>query len=163
MKHLVSAGCRRIVSVCGFYGVTEGDMRSTAYATVMEGAGLSAEYIVITNRHPREDCRAAVKEYIAEHGCPDAFFCRNDELALSTYKAVREMGFSVPGNVVISGCDGIQETEYVDTPISTIVQPVEEMCTQAWKLLQSRMDNPSLPGRQITLTAALVLRESTCR
>jgi len=44
-----------------------------------------------------------------------------------------------------------------------LVQPVTEMCRTAWRFLQQRLENPSLPLQQSVLDTQLAIRESTIR
>ena len=72
-----------------------------------------------------------------------------------------ELGLSVPADVALVGCDGIEEVEYLERSLSSIVQPVEEMCTLACRFLHARLNDPSLPPQQAVLQPKLVLRESS--
>ena len=61
----------------------------------------------------------------------------------------------------LSGCDGLDEARYQVIPITTIVQPLEEMCDVAWEMLQMRIDGSKAPTRTVEMTAALEIRAST--
>jgi LacI family transcriptional regulator len=73
------------------------------------------------------------------------------------------MGLRVPQDVCIVGCDGITDTEYLETPVSTLAKPVNEMCSMAWRFLQARIADPALPLQAATLLARLEVRESSLR
>ena len=92
-----------------------------------------------------------------------AFYAINDEVALGVYRALREMKLRVPHDVALIGCDGIEDTEYLECPLSTIVLPSEEMCRLAWQMLQERIENPALEPRHVVLMPHLAIRESTRR
>ena len=100
-------------------------------------------------------------EYIREHGCPEAIFCRNDHMALGAYRALRDHGKRVPEDVAIVGCDGIPEAKYLDAPLTTIEQPLAEMCALGWKFLKQRIENPELPQQAAVLMSDLVVRKSS--
>lgn len=134
--------------------------RHQAYQDAMAEAGRRPELILTTQGIP-SDSRHAVKQYIQANGCPDAIFCANDEMAIGAYRGLRDLGLRIPDDAALVGCDGIDLAEYLDTPITTIVQPVEQMCHEAWRLLQARMKHPDAPIRKVSLEAKLVVRESS--
>ena len=139
-----------------------GDVRPILYRDAMINANRSIEEIYgrVGNR---ARSREILKAYIAENGCPDALFCFNDDLAMSAYRALREMGYSVPKDVIVAGCDGSEEGEYAAPQLTTIKQPIEEMCTQAWSLLANRLNGAEGPPEYITVDATLIVGGSTVR
>jgi DNA-binding LacI/PurR family transcriptional regulator len=74
-----------------------------------------------------------------------------------------DLKIQVPGQVSLVGCDGIEDTEYPERPLTTLVQPVAEMCVHAWRFLVRRMDEPTRPPRHVLLKTRLVVRESSVR
>ena len=67
---------------------------------------------------------------------------------MAALRAVRELGRRVPGDVWLVGCDGIEDLDYLDAPISTIAAPMEKMCATAWKFLRNRMRHLEI-GQQV--------------
>ncbi len=159
MRHLLEIGCQRIAFV-GPYVRSWDEPRSGAYEAVLGNAKLPLE-IIHTGEITRACVRGAVRDHIAARGAPDALLCFNDDVALGAYRAVRDLDLSVPGDVAIVGHDGIEDTEYLDTPITTLVQPVQEMCALAWQYLHARIENPNLAPQQTLLHSQLSLRAST--
>jgi len=164
LRHLLAGGCRRVACMGDPEDQQSSDPRFLAYQDVMKQAGLSCEYITVQAEdftRYRQEARKAVRDYISRHGCPEAIFASTDEMAIGTFRGLRDLGLCIPRDVMLMGFDGIEETAYHDPPISTIAIPMEEVCRKAWELLSSRMNNPELPPRHITLDANLVIREST--
>ena len=131
--------------------------RLRTYLSVMEQEGRPAELFGTSSSSFTPD---NLKQYIQEHGTPDAMLCVNDETAMYTDRTLRDAGLRVPGDVLLVGCDGFPFMECFDPPLSTIVQPMEEMCDLAWKFLQMRIANPNAPLQQATLNAQLLVRAS---
>jgi len=107
--------------------------------------------------------RDLIKKYVAENGCPDAFFCHSDDVAIGIYRGLCDLKLRVPQNAALIGCDGIQDTEYLECPLTTIVQPVEEMCAKAWQFLLERLEQPDSKKQGIVLKPKLEIRESSSR
>lgn len=166
VRHLIDQGCRRIAHLINAKhspdNDPENDVRREAYLAVIHDAGLQPEIIVFPD-DMRENVAPVLSEYIAQNGCPDGFFCRNDELAIGAYSLVRSLGMRVPEDVCIVGCDGIVDTKYLDAPISTIVKPTDEMCRLAWQFLRRRIEDPNAPLQQARLYAELEIRRSSQR
>lgn len=158
LEHLAEIGCRRIA----YIGEEIFDPRREQYKRFVAQTGRQAEFIDTPNQR-RADVRTTVREYVAAHGCPDGLFCFNDDVALGCYRALRDLAVRIPEDAALIGCDGIEDTEYLDTPLSTIVLPVQPMCRTAWQFLRQRIEEPSRPLQQVMLRPTLALRESTRR
>jgi len=85
----------------------------------------------------------------------------NDDLAIGSFRALRDLNVLVPDAVGLVGCDGIEDTEYMDPTITTIVQPVAEMCKKAWEYLRNRLEDPGIAQQNTTLQCKLDIRQST--
>ncbi|MBM3496306.1 MAG: LacI family transcriptional regulator, partial [Armatimonadetes bacterium] len=156
VRHLVASRPGRIVG----WLFHKDDQRTSAYETVMADAGRQPELVLIGDE-TRSNNRAMASSYVTERGCPDAFFCQNDDVAIAVYRGVLDAGFRVPEDVAIVGCDGIEDGEYLATPLSTVVHPVEEMCRIAWEFLTNRLNDPTHPPQSAELPAHLVIRSSS--
>jgi LacI family transcriptional regulator len=104
--------------------------------------------------------RERFRSYLKANGCPDGLVCLNDELAIYAYGVMRDLGYRVPEDTLIVGCDGQRHMEYFETPLSTIAQPMEEATSLAWQFLQERIADPALPFQRTTLKGKLVIRKS---
>ncbi|HEX5323416.1 MAG TPA: LacI family DNA-binding transcriptional regulator [Capsulimonadaceae bacterium] len=165
IRHLFAVGCRRIA-----YLVPDwfewfrhaGDPRLCGYDTVICDAGKKPEYIAIPDER-RRSVAPALTEYINCNGCPDGLFCFNDDMAIGAYRALKDLGRRIPDDVALIGCDGIEDTLYFDPPITTIAQPLEQMCMVAWAFLERRIRDNDLPLQQITVQPRLEIRQSSRR
>ena len=130
----------------------------------MRQAGLKPEFLYYqASDQQRSIVRQLVQDYIRKEGCPEAFFCHSDDVALGIYRGLCDMKLRIPGEVALVGCDGIQDTEYLECPLSTLVQPVAAMCATAWQFLQQRLANPAIKRQWEILKPSLQIRESSSR
>lgn len=159
-RHLMEIGCRRIAFVTSQPEPNHQEQRALAYETFIKQHRLQPEFIAI-DRQDRTTAHRQVKQYLTQHGCPDGLLCVNDEVALGTYRALCDLKINVPRDVALVGCDGIEDTQYLECPISTIIQPVEEMCRIAWEFLQQRIENPDLEMQHQLLRPELAIRDSS--
>lgn len=138
------------------------DARHSYYGEAMRAAGREPTYVLSTNTDA-EDGYRALRDHIERAGLPDGVFCNSDHLALGAYRALLDVGACIPDDVAVVACDGISESSYLNPPLATIVQPLEEAAQCAWDLLRRRLDEPdgSVSGR--LLQAPFELRGSAMR
>lgn len=164
MQHLVNSGFRRIVHATFERSSRPGASRRLGYERAMQEAGLKPEFFYYPlSEQQRPIVRQSIQDYIRASGRPEAIFCHSDDVALGIYRGLCDLKLRVPNDVALVGCDGIQDTEYVDSPVTTLVQPVAKMCELAWQFLTKRLDNPKIKQQHAVLEPELVIRESSRR
>ena len=112
----------------------------------------------------REDQAIAVAEIEKLDGLPTAFFCANDAVAISLYRALSQMRVSVPGTVSVMGFDDTDVSGLVTPELSTMRVHKELLGRKAFLRLMAKIhDRRSIPER-LLITAELVERNSvlTC-
>lgn len=92
---------------------------------------------------------------------PDAFVCVNDFIAIRIMRALRQKGYTVPKDVMVSGFDGTAEAEVVEPPLSTAKIPSADIGRTAADMLLCRIANPDLPYRCTFMKTTPIWREST--
>jgi LacI family transcriptional regulator len=160
VRHLVLSGRRRIAYMTDHLPIPGSDVRYESYNGVLGESGVPVEYIE-TGKDRRAVVRAAARAYFEANGCPEAIFCHNDDTAIAAYRAVCDVGMRVPDDVALIGCDGIEDAEYLPTPISTIVQPLGEMCETAARFLERRLNDRDAPPQRVILQPTFVPRASS--
>jgi DNA-binding LacI/PurR family transcriptional regulator len=164
MTHLLKSGYRRIAHATFVRRNHAQTGRCLGYEEAMHKAGLKPEFIYYPlTKELRPVTRQFIQDYIRQHGCPEAIFCHSDDAALGIYRGLCDLKLRVPADVALVGCDGIEDTEYLDCPLTTLVQPVEEMCAVAWKFLKNRLERPRLRKQTRFLKPKLAIRESSSR
>ncbi len=162
MEHLIGLGFRRIVHATFVRKDQAGATRRAGYQKAMRAAGLKPEFLYYPlSEEQRPIVRELVQQYVSENGRPEAFFCHSDDVALGIYRGLCDLKLRVPQDVALVGCDGIQDTEYLECPLTTLVQPVAEMCATAWQFLLQRLDQPDIKRQQTVLRPTLAIRESS--
>lgn len=161
IDHLIAAGRRRIAYLLPATDKNwPRDARLEAYENTLASAGLKGR--LIQSADPSLSiARRTMDEFLQTRPDFDAVFCHNDDMALGAYRALCDHGIEVGNEVALVGCDGIEELEYVGCPLTTIVQPIEQMCAMAWEFLQRRMVDPACPLQQQVLRPELVVRASS--
>ena len=76
----------------------------------------------------------AAKKLLAQGGFT-CFACLSDVLAIGALKAIHESGLRVPQDISVVGFDGIENSAYTNPPLTTFVQPYEQMAKQSVEIL----------------------------
>ena len=74
--------------------------------------------------------------------------------------ALQHAGLSVPGDVAVTGFDGIQLGRHLHPGLTTVVQPMAALGDTAVTMLKDRIGGVALPQRTVELPVRLELRGS---
>jgi LacI family transcriptional regulator len=171
-SHLSKIGCRRIAYVQQDYRSTPlkvvdieaDDRRYQGYCDAAKAFSFDPEFVFIEHGEGlKSSARTYIKEYIKNHGMPDALLCRNDDIAIGAYRGLCDMGIKVPEQVCITGCDGTEQTKYLEVPITTIDILSTGLDKRALELMLKRIKDPDAELTSLLLTPEISYRESTCR
>lgn len=105
----------------------------------------------------------AIRAYMRRRPRPDAFVCQNDALAADFACSLRQLGYSIPEDVMIAGFDGMDISRVMTPPTTTIRQPYAEIARAVFEQLMRRVRNPAGPAQRIYLPEKLIVRASTQR
>lgn len=159
MRHLIASGRRRIVYVTDDLANRGDEIRYKVYVAAMAEAGLPTEFLEL--KPNRRAARVGARDFIDARGVPDALYCHNDDFAIGAYRGLCDLGVSVPDDVALVGCDGIEDGEYLETPLTTVAQPLAEVCELACQFLERRIEEPSIPIQSAVVKAELIIRDSS--
>lgn len=161
LDHLFETGRHRVAFLVPEpWQLHESGPRAEVYRSELAARGLAPD-VILTEGDRVTEVRKALQRRFATVPPPDALFCVNDDVAIAASRALIQMGLRVGQDVAVLGCDGIREIEEEPCTITTIRQPIEEMCALALQFLNERIENPSAPVRRRILQPELVVREST--
>jgi DNA-binding LacI/PurR family transcriptional regulator len=161
IRLLIASGRRRIAYVDKrVMEPTSQEVRYRTYVDLMNEAGLEAEIIIASEFLRPENQIQELRGYFQKHGAPGAIFCHNDQIAAYTYRALCDLGYRVPRDTLLAGCDGVEFIRYFETPLSTIEVPWEEVGEMACLFLKQRIEEPDLPVQEYVVKGKLEVRKS---
>lgn len=162
VKHLVDTGRRNIAYLLP-RRETEADFddpRIVAYTTTMREAGLPTRLIYAADLSLATSWRT-VRQHVSKDRSIDGLLCHDDGMAFGAHRALSDLGVAIGPEIALIGFDGIDETEYLSPPLTTIAQPAGQMCETAWRFLRARIEDPGRDPQQQTLPTKLVIRQSS--
>lgn len=164
--HVIGAGAKKL----GFVGDAEHCNsfweRWTGFCFALDRAGIPLEKefcILADDSAPYYDPQWLAEQIRAMPDIPDAFLCANDFLAMSMLPALKQMGLSVPDDVMLSGFDGVPQTAVMEPSLTTAQIPNTEIGRTAAEVLLDRIAHPDRPFRTIYIRTTTVWRSSTLR
>lgn len=161
VQHLIGLGHHRIAYLGDRFGYQSDTERFTGYREALEEAALPflPELIVHGDGMP-ERALEAVKPLLGLPQPPTAVFCYNDMSALGALRAVREKGWSVPGEISLVGFDDLFFAPYTMPTLTTVRQPRRRMGALAMDILLKLMSGED-SASTLRVPAELIVREST--
>ena len=106
------------------------------------------------------DDRGLAAHVMSRRVLPDAFVCVTDEVALALIDALLDAGIDVPGQVAVTGFDGIVAGRLVSPQLTTVRQPMSAMGAMVARVLIDRIEHPDKPAESHWFPVQLTVRES---
>lgn len=146
---MIKKGCKNIICLSPKDVVSTHKRRCQGYADAMNENGLNQKIITVDNVSLEEGYNKT-KEYVKNNKV-DGIFATTDIIAIGAIKAIKEAGFKIPENVKVFGYDASDMSEVIETPLSTIVQPIEEMTLAAVEMLEKYMNGEKIKEKRLIL------------
>ena len=163
IEMLIRNGHRRIACLQRLPHSWINNERLRAFRDVHQQYGIPIdESIIIGDTFGKKDGYLEAKLlFSGRYELPTAIFAMSHLMVLGAMQVIREQGLNVPEDISIAGFDDIPYSQYFNSPLTTVKQPVEEMGMMALNLLLEQVagakrDNPVT----IQLPTKLVFRNS---
>ncbi len=146
---MIKKGCKNIICLSPKDVVSTHKKRCQGYSDAMGDNGLDSNIIRVDSVSLDEGYNKT-KEYLKVNKV-DGIFATTDIIAIGAIKAIKEAGFKIPENVKVFGYDASDMSEVIETPLSTIVQPIEEMTLAAVEMLEKNMNGEKIKENRLIL------------
>lgn len=164
VQHLLALGHRRIGFVTWPEGSLVGLHRYQGYVRALEAAGLGRDLAwVVRAANSEADARAAASRLLdlPEERRPTAIVAVSDLMALGVMHALYETGLQPGADVAVVGYDDIPTAQYFQPPLSSVRQPIAEVCERVVEMLLQVIAGESLEERCVLLKPELIVRASS--
>lgn len=156
VKTLHDAGHRRIAALISRVDDRAiSQLRYQGYCRALQDCGLTLDEELVISAGTFDICDAyrATADRLADGAEFTALFAISDNMAMGAMRALREAGKKVPEDCSVIAIDGLEISEYIDPPLATLCQPMEEMGRRSVEILLELIDGTG-ENRQETLPAA---------
>ncbi len=163
--HLIELGHRRIGCISNTYGnvTTPNSLRFAGYRKALEEHGIPFEWNLVSSQNVVDSGYAfgfnMMKNLMAKNRDMTAVVTMADVMAVGAAKAVLTEGLRIPEDISIIGFDGIEELDYYNPALDTIVQPAQQMAQQAVDAMQGMINGS---GTSHTVLEGNLLKRGSC-
>ncbi len=161
-KHLAELGHRKYLYLSGLNLSSSQIDRLAGFKKAMKEYGIPEENIRIVPGEQAEN--ALSKGCIADLLYPldyTALVSFRDELAYPAVSALRERGFSVPGDISVISFDNLSGGNPNLLPLTSIYAAESDVASEGVKILLERIESPDLPQRTKILPVRIYNENAT--
>lgn len=160
VSYLIQKGRRRIAFIGGRRDVNVCEERLRGYMDELRERKLEVGPNLVVESDFSFQGGYHAADLLSKQGEPfDAIFAANDLSALGAIERLKELRIAVPGDVSVIGFDDIWLSRLSHPRLTTVRQPVHELCKEAITTLMELMDKGVRATSKI-LEPQLVVRES---
>lgn len=160
--HLLDLGHVRIALLIDETDWTSGQDRYRGYVAALTGRGLAVdENLVVRTGWDTGGAQRAAVELLSRPNRPTAVFAANNVLAEGAWRALREVGLSVPGDISLVSFDDSPWMSMVEPRVTCAAHDSYIAGQVAIRTLLERLAEPSAPIREIELPCTLRIGGST--
>lgn len=161
-EHLIRLGHRRIGFVTGPMRLACHVDRLDGYYSALGRAGIAPDPALV--RYGDSLTAGGEKfggELLDMDDPPTAILSGSDEQAFGFYLAAEQRGLRVPEDVSVIGFDDVDLCKWVTPQLTTVRQPLEDMASEATRLLLALANGDAIASRRVQLASELIIRKST--
>jgi GntR family transcriptional regulator of arabinose operon len=168
-KHMISRGAKKIGFFSNFAWAPFMRDRYQGYRWALEEAGIgepvNGVYLDSTMNpnfeDPLAEPTAMASGFFDRAGKLDAVVCADDFLALGCVAAAQKRGWTVPGDILVSGVDDYSDLAASHgIPLTTYRIPFEDMGAKSFELLDKVLSEKVVATEERQLRGEIVIRQS---
>ncbi|MUN56011.1 LacI family DNA-binding transcriptional regulator [Kocuria koreensis] len=159
VDHLVKLGHTDICHVTGGSGYSSSE-RKTGYEIAMRGAGLDKEIRIIEGGQTEEAGVEAAQVFLLG-SAPTAVIAYNDACAIGAMTEARKLGYSVPDDLSVVGCDDSRASRIAYIDLTTVSQDREDLACQALRRTLTLIKDPNSTRTEYKSAPQLIHRSTT--
>lgn len=163
VEYLYKTGHRHIAIASGQQELNIYRQRLTGYKQAIADFGLPADdSLVFQEIKELNNLYRLTQQKIRDGVTVDAIVATSDPKAIVVMRALRDVGLSIPHDISVIGIDNIEQSFYVEPPLTTLAQPFVEMGELAAQKLIFHINHPDdyTPATDL-LNFELIIRRST--
>lgn len=163
-KYLLQNGHRQIIYIVGDLSVPVSSLRVDGYISAYRDLNLTYQPEWIFSTDVTLEAAYSTTELVLQQFRPDAIITINDFMAMGVLKCLKEHSLSVPQDISVAGYDDIVYASILETSLTTVRQPLEQLCQRTISMLLKQLDSPDASNvitEKILLKPDLITRSSS--
>lgn len=160
-RHLLNLGHHRIAFLNGPDDFIFCQDRFEGYRLAFREFGLEPDPAFIKNGgFSQQEGYRITMDLIKSKPRPTAIFCVDDVIALGAYRAVKELGLTIPKDVAVIGFNDDPLASVIEPSLTTVRIPIYEMGVAAAEMMIQVLEGKDIFPMQKILSSELILRDS---
>jgi LacI family transcriptional regulator len=162
VEHLISKGRKRIAFYSAPQHLEIGKRRLNGYRAALEKHGIPFNPDLVYSCDTYEDAIKISRTVLKKQDRPDAVFAVNDLTAIGAMKTAKQLGLSIPRDIMFVGFENSRSAWICEPELTTIDQFGFELGKKATELLLRRIKEDSFDYKteQQIVKTHLVVRET---
>lgn len=160
-RHLMDLGHTNIAHISGPSEWFAAELRKVGWQQALNQGKLKAGICIEGDWSPKSGYLAA--KQILKDKSVTAIFSGNDDMAIGAYRAIAELGLSVPGDVSIVGFDDVHLCPFLCPALTSVRQDFDQLGHAAVGSLVSMINKGKPLIHKRLVAPELIERESTAR
>lgn len=156
VRYLIESGFRRIGHIAGDERISS-QKRLAGYRRAMKEAGIDVLPGWIQPGLYQEEAAYQAAKCLIEKEQVEAIFVANDAMAISVFRALQDMGKSVPEDVSVVGFDNYEILPYMGIELTTVEVSLKVLAETVMGLLCGE------PGEKARVCPARLVKKQTVR
>lgn len=162
VHQVVWLGHHNVAHVAGQRGMVHTRQRLKVWRTELDRAGHAPGEVVYGDFSAESGSRAADRLLADPAVAPTAVVCANDLMAIGFVARAAALGWDVPGEISVTGFDGVHLGAHVRPPLTTVQTAPRQLGSAAGKLMMRAVTGEDVEDVDIEPTA-LLMRDSLAR
>jgi len=150
---LIEHGHSEITCIQGVQESIPNQLRVKGFKHAMKKAGIVDNINVVGNHFSVQNGFLETKLLLQKKVRPSAIFTLSNTIAMGCIKALKQENIRIPEDISIITFDNHDYLDYLATPITSIAQPVADICKIAMKYILSKLNN-----QEATTTTKVILK-----
>ncbi len=160
-KYLIDCGHRSICFITGYRELLLSSLRVEGYKKAYRDSGLNIREEMIVESFPDYVNGYNAVQTLISNEVPDAIITVNDLVAMGALKCLKDQKIKVPERVSVAGYDDLLFSSIIETPLTTVRQPIKQICDTSLELLLNRINGQTDEPKRVYLQPELLIRKST--
>ncbi len=162
VRHLLEVGCKNLIHISGMHNILmPADARRDAFISVCEENQIPYQvFCAVEEQFQSLQYEDYLEKIILENPQADGIFASSDVIAAEVISVCSKNNIRIPEDMKLVGFDDVILSTLVTPKLTTIHQPIEQMCACAIDTLIHQIDDGFLPSKTV-LPVKLVKRQST--
>ncbi len=161
-QHLLATGRRKIGMIGSENTVPRTRRRERGFYQAFENAPEGSQRPELVRVQPTVSGGAnGLQQLLERQPGLDGIFAYNDLMAVGAMRAAQSVGYQIPDDIAIVGCNDIEMSALVSPRLTTIRLDRPRLSAEAIRVLHDLIEAPGSNPAPVILPVELVMREST--